>query len=251
MKARKGQIDLAEEMERAKERAKQKTADVSLLKNDILRPWTINLSSSGLMRSETEKLDMVQTFTTPQKWAGIRGMSVLEAKPEGFDRIQQYVKKQVRMREEDYEPTPPLTGNRGGDTSDVLTAKTASKMSTGKRTTSSRLPSSQRSNPAAEGSADQSCSAVSMRRQLEDDEKATGIEYITRVQRSIYVNSMRSLRKQEAPLHTIKYVPIRPKPVAASTDFQRVGIGFRSPAKLAMMRKAATRDLKEGGMKLK
>lgn len=63
---------------------KPKIIDSSLIKNDVLRPWTIDIHENEKLQIETSALDIVLTYTTPQKFAGTLGVSPLDARPKGY-----------------------------------------------------------------------------------------------------------------------------------------------------------------------
>lgn len=69
----------SEEEERMKAILK-KPVDAATLANDKLRPWTVNPSSEGVLRSELGKLDKTIIITSPQMSAGDIGFSVLDRK---------------------------------------------------------------------------------------------------------------------------------------------------------------------------
>jgi len=54
--------------------------DVGKLNNDILRPWTVNHQSQEVLRNAINDLERTKAYTTPQKKAGVRGLSVLDQK---------------------------------------------------------------------------------------------------------------------------------------------------------------------------
>lgn len=67
---------------------KPKIIDSSLIKNDVLRPWTIDIHENEKLQIETSALDIVLTYTTPQKFAGTLGVSPLDARPKGYQEFE-------------------------------------------------------------------------------------------------------------------------------------------------------------------
>jgi len=67
---------------------KPKILDSSLIKNDVLRPWTIDIHENEKLFIETSALDIVLTYTTPQKFAGTLGISPLDARPKGYQEFE-------------------------------------------------------------------------------------------------------------------------------------------------------------------
>ena len=59
---------------------KVRFTDLTLLKNDVLRPWTIDINLDRKLQQEAVALDKVLAFTTPQKFAGTLASSVLDTK---------------------------------------------------------------------------------------------------------------------------------------------------------------------------
>lgn len=67
---------------------KPKIIDSSMIKNDVLRPWTIDIHENEKLQIETSALDIVLTYTTPQKFAGTLGISPLDARPKGYQEFE-------------------------------------------------------------------------------------------------------------------------------------------------------------------
>jgi len=67
---------------------KPKIIDSSLITNDVLRPWTIDIHENEKLQIETSALDIVLTYTTPQKFAGTLGISPLDARPKGYQEFE-------------------------------------------------------------------------------------------------------------------------------------------------------------------
>lgn len=67
---------------------KPKIIDSALIKNDELRPWTIDIHENEKLQIETSALDIVLTYTTPQKFAGTLGVSPLDARPKGYQEFE-------------------------------------------------------------------------------------------------------------------------------------------------------------------
>lgn len=59
---------------------KVRFTDSALIKNDVLRPWTIDLNLDRKLHQEAVALDKILSFTTPQKFAGTLASSVLDTK---------------------------------------------------------------------------------------------------------------------------------------------------------------------------
>lgn len=55
-----------------------KPANISLMSDNDLRPWTLNAEHDNLLAQESERLNSVVSQTSPQKIAGVRGSSSLE-----------------------------------------------------------------------------------------------------------------------------------------------------------------------------
>lgn len=57
---------------------KKKVFDISLVPNDVLRPWTMDLILDENIHDEVERLNKTISCTSPQKKAGVRGDSILD-----------------------------------------------------------------------------------------------------------------------------------------------------------------------------
>ncbi len=69
-------------------KSKPKTVDVSMLSNDDLRPWTMDLVLEERLVIEVDSLEKTISYTSPHKIAGTRGSSVLDGRqPELLEHV--------------------------------------------------------------------------------------------------------------------------------------------------------------------
>lgn len=154
---------------------KVRFTNMTLLKNDELRPWTIDINLDRKLQLEAVALDKVLAFTTPQKFAGTLASSVLDAKLNEYAEFTTTLDQRIKtgiITSTGIVPRPETTNTtRAGDST---------------RNSSSRVDSSNN------GSIAQS---RSMTPAVDDDEcfTAADLAYIDRMKRSsLYKRSMRS-----------------------------------------------------------
>ena len=257
------------------ETRKPKVIDVSLLNNEVLRPWTIDINSFSKMKDEAFELEKTKMFTSPPKWGGLRGSSELESKPFGYDTLRRTVHKTIMMKEEDYVLTPSTASDSSNRSGSAGFSSTRTNGTGGKNTTSSRLTntagrvlssnriatSSNRdpdnssindlgADPATSSSSSSTTTAAaatttSNPRSAGSDRVGTGyselqrsdVDRISQIQRQMYLSTMRQMKRTSSPLHGIAYQ--RPYQMKTQSVKSLRGVSLKKTGKVGLQRRVA------------
>jgi hypothetical protein len=181
--------------------SKKKTVrftDSSLINNDVLRPWTIDLNLDRRLQQESSALDKILSFTTPQKFAGTLASSVLDSTPDEFKEFRSTLDQRMNARKFGASTQVPQSDpGSGGKNSNNNSQRQNSDSSRLRNELGEKLPSGRRSGAATP--------SVEM---YQDCFEAADLAYIERVKQSMYSKSMRSMRAKTAhtaPIQSIRY----------------------------------------------
>lgn len=205
------------------EERRPRIVDVSLLNNEALRPWTIDIKSEERMKDEVEKLEKTITITTPQKWGGFPGSSCLEHKPQGFEKLPRFVHKRVVEKEMEEDETcflTPSTTNPSSTRSDNrITSRQSSRLMrsgsravTGEKSNGGSGRNKLISNGLSAGSRGDSAGLqqvdVTDMYGVEIDElvDARDLEHLNQLRKGMQLEAIRARRQSHlSPMHAIKY----------------------------------------------
>jgi hypothetical protein len=163
----------------SKKKKSVKFLDSSLLNNDELRPWTIDLKLDQRLQQESIALDKILSFTTPQKFAGTLASSVLDSTPREFVEFRSTLQQNKSGQIGRASPEAPLSGkNSNRSNPDSSRSEGVS----GKKQL--QVPLSRSSTPMSET--------------YQDLISDSDLEYIDRLKKSIYMRSMSKMRAQTA-----------------------------------------------------
>jgi len=170
--------------------------DSSLIDNDELRPWTIDLNLEQRLQQESGALDKILLFTTPQKFAGTLANSVLDSAPQEFKEFKSTLEQRIQSR-----GTVPFESQK-------LSAKGSTSNSNSTRNSdSSRQLSNRSSRNYSSGRL--SGAQTPTTESLQDCFDAADLAYIERIKSSMYANSkrntMRARTAQTGVLPSIRY----------------------------------------------
>jgi hypothetical protein len=173
--------------------------DSSLIDNDVLRPWTIDLNLDRRLEQESMALDKILTFTTPQKFAGTLASSVLDHPPPEYMEFRNTLDQRLSR-----EGFPQVADSR-----------TASNSNRGSNGNSTRCTDSSRFRAdegglGFDGRRRPSGAPSPATEAFTDCFDAADLAYIERIKGNMYAKSMRSTRARAQtayvpPLQSIKY----------------------------------------------
>lgn len=172
---------------------KVRFSDMTLLNNDVLRPWTIDLNLERKLQQEAVALDKVLAYTTPQKFAGTLASSVLDSKLNEYAEFTTTLDQ--RLKTGVVTSTAPKLEN--GNTNNNTTRSNDSARTSSVRD-SSKTGSTIHSRSTTPAVSEDECFT------------AADLAYIDRMkQSSLYKNSMRSSARRPHTAHTQSLQGIR------------------------------------------
>lgn len=177
--------------------------DSSLINNDVLRPWTIDLNLDRRLQQESFALDKILAFTTPQKFAGTLASSVLDHPPDEFKEFQSTLDQKIRGKSltDSLDQQQQLSVQGVG-----ANANNGSGNNSNRNSDSSRFKSNV--SDRGLGSGRQSGTQTPVTESFSDCFDAADLAYIERIKSNMYSRSMRSTRARTAyaaPLQSIRY----------------------------------------------
>jgi hypothetical protein len=181
--------------------SKKKTVrftDSSLINNDVLRPWTIDLNLDRRLQQESSALDKILSFTTPQKFAGTLASSVLDSAPDEYKEFRSTLEQRMNASKFGVSAQVPQSEpGSGGKSSNSNSQRGNSDSSRLRNEFGEKLPSGRRSGVATPSV-----------ETYQDCFEAADLAYIERVKHSMYSKSMRTMRAKTAhtaPIQSIRY----------------------------------------------
>lgn len=189
---------------------KVRFTDSALIKNDVLRPWTIDLNLDRKLQQEAVALDKILSFTTPQKFAGTLASSVLDTKLQEYTEFKSTLDQRIK--------TGIITST---GIIDAPGSEKANSSSNSTRNSDSSRMASNRSDRANGGSSNHS---RTMTPAVDDYECFTeaDLAYIDRMKRSsTFKRSIRTSGRAQTAHHTqsiqgIRYSQLPPGPISPS-----------------------------------
>lgn len=170
-------------MSKASRSKKSKSQDPGLMNNDILRPWTIDVTQEQKLLQVTRGLDQTLSLTSPQKYAGNLGSSVLDSCPPGFREFK-------------------LSWNR--NISENLQENTSSVVMSAK-SKRENIENDSQSYPTKLNLLENEINSNDNNTNEEKEYDDSDLKNIDKIKHSLYVNTMRSMRAKTAPIHAIRY----------------------------------------------
>lgn len=182
---------------------KVKFMDSSLINNDVLRPWTIDINLDSKLQQEAIALEKILSFTTPQKFAGTLASSVLDATPMEYKEF----KSSMELKSSKYSASAGQGSSAAADSkSPLMSGKSGSNPQSNRsnQSESSRLKDSINEWGSASGSGNNS-RLTTPSVDYQDCFDEADMAYIERVKQSMYDKNMRrTKRAQTAPLAPIQ-----------------------------------------------
>mmetsp|Transcript_10855 Transcript_10855/g.17681 ORF Transcript_10855/g.17681 Transcript_10855/m.17681 type:complete len:255 (+) Transcript_10855:111-875(+) len=190
-------------MTQVREKKTVKFLDSSLISNDVLRPWTINIDLEKRLQEESSAFDKILTFTTPQKFAGTLGSSDIDHVPDEFREYQPMLELNVTKKLQ--ETLSRTTKNRRLDPKSPATS--SSRVSSHRESGSGRI--SRANTPSSRGGHSGDGSGNGSRRSSRGSYDDPDIEYIERLKRSMYVKTMKAQKSRAQTAYHNEYRPIQ------------------------------------------
>ena len=165
--------------------------DSSLINNDVLRPWTIDVNLDRRLHQEAIALNKILAFTTPQKFAGTLVGSVLDSAPDEFKEFQNTLNQRTKAKlsgSTTLNEQPPVSGNRSNRSN----------------TDSSRL----RSNISEKAQSDSGNVSRAFTPSIEDYSdcfEPADLAYIEKLKRNSMRTAMRGNTTHASTIHGIRY----------------------------------------------
>lgn len=181
---------------------KVKFVDSSLINNDVLRPWTIDLTLDSKLQQEAIALEKILSFTTPQKFAGTLASSVLDATPVEYKEFKSTLEQKSNLsstKSGGELKSPPISGKSNSNQQSQRSNQSES----------SRLKDNINEWGSGYGSDNQS-RMTTPSVDYQDCFDEADMAYIERVKQSMYDKSMRRSKRAQtatplAPIQGIRY----------------------------------------------